>query len=407
MNVGIITSNNYPTDREVRTRKIAKSLDQNGDEVYILCRNTTSDPARGEFDSDIESTRESLDYATVLRFSWFKGTPVFDMVTAPLPFNPLWILWIVVTLWREDIDVMVGTNLRAGPAGIIASKLLGRPVIVDIQENHVELAKRLPKETIFDNLAHNPKVISSIEQFIYKFADEIWVVTEERREVMGGDVANSGRVCVVRNVPYLQELNEYSAQETLPSFDWPGFTLVYVGVLNDFRGLDLILKALADDATSDEVSFAIGGEGPYRDTLEATASRLGISDRVFFEGWIDSENVPRFLESGDVGVIPHEVNAFTNTTVPNKLFDMMIAGLPILATNMKPVEHVIEDVECGTVVPPDETAVAKAIEDFRFEEDLNQMGQNGRGAVRQQYNWETASESMISSVYRVGGNSDA
>lgn len=402
MNVGIVISHNYPTDREVRTRKIAKSLNENGDNVYIFCRNTPSDPAKGKINSDLELETESLDYAQVLRFSWFKNTPILNAVTATLPFNPFWILWLVITLWKENIDVTVATNLRAGPNGIIASKLLDLPVIIDLRENHAELAKRLPKKTVFNHITHHPRIISWLEWFIYKFSDEIWVVADERRDVMPEWVAKSGRISVVSNFPHLQELEEFSTLATDTSFEWPGITLVYVGVLNDFRGLDLILRTLAGPNITDDVTIAIAGEGPHRSALEATVHDLEIEDRVFFEGWIDTENVPKFLESGDIGVIPHEVNGFTNTTVPNKLFDMMAAGLPIIATNMKPVERVVCNAGCGRVIPPDETSVAEAIEELRAMDDLHQLGQNGREAIQQSYNWKKASETVISSVHRVG-----
>jgi glycosyltransferase involved in cell wall biosynthesis len=402
MNVGIVVDKNYPIDREIRTRKIAKSLDKNDDEVYILCRNTDADPAKDEISSTDDAPRGELRYATVLRFSWFDALPFFSFVKAPVPFNPFWTLWLMLIIWREDLDAIVGVNIRAGPNAVIASKLLHRPVIIDIRENHAELAKRLPKDSIVDLVTHHPWTIYTIEAFIYRFSDGIWVVAAERRTVMPDWVKKKNHVSVVSNTPYLTELEEFRATESNQTFDWPGFTLVYIGVLNDFRGLELILQAMVDPATDEDLTFAIAGEGPHQETLVRTAHELGIENRVFFEGWIDPEEAPNFLTAGELGVIPHEVNAFTNTTIPNKLFDMMSAGLPVLATEMRPVEAIISETECGEVVNPDNTqGVAQTIARLRSSDQLDQMARNARGAIKHQYNWENEAETIFVSLQRV------
>jgi glycosyltransferase involved in cell wall biosynthesis len=214
-------------------------------------------------------------------------------------------------------------------------------------------------------------------------------------------IANPGRVSVVSNVPYLDEFKEFTTNASASSFDWPGFTLVYVGVLNDFRGLDLILEAMSTETVDDEITLAIAGDGPHRECLESKVIDLEIEERVFFEGWIDSEEIPNFLEAGDIGVIPHEVNGFTETTIPNKLFDMMIAGLPVLATDMTPVERVIRNAECGKVVPPSVTTLSEGIVELHSCAYLDRIGCNGRIAVQNQYNWKQESQKVISSVHRV------
>lgn len=404
MKVGIVIDNNYPIDREVRTRKIAKSIDKREDDVFIFCRNTQSDPAKGKLESELYEKQEQIEYANIIRFSWFKDTPL-NFVLRPIPFNPFWILWLILVFREHNIEVTISANIRAGPVGIIASKILGIPSIVDLRENHVELAKRLPSKSTFDRISQHPIIVRSIELFLYEFADELWVVTNERRDIMPARTVNSGKVSVVGNTPLLSEVDKSLIAGENQEFKRPGTTLVYVGVINDFRGLDLILRAMAHpDVKEKRITFAIAGEGPHRESLEELVQKLDLEERVFFEGWIDAEQVPAFLSAGDIGVIPHEVNDFTNTTVPNKLFDMMLAELPILATEMKPVKTIIQETECGRVTDSksiEETA--SLIIELASGGESDQMGQNGRDAIQTEYNWETESGTIYESLDRVTG----
>jgi len=137
MNVGIVIQYNFPAEREVRTRKFAKVLDERGNDVTVYSRNTTRDPARGTVKSELDPRTERLEYADVHRFTWFARTRFGHVVTAALPFNPFWVLWLLIQFYRDDIDRLVACELRAGLPTIVAGKLLG-PLL-----DRLEVAPRL------------------------------------------------------------------------------------------------------------------------------------------------------------------------------------------------------------------------------------------------------------------------
>jgi glycosyltransferase involved in cell wall biosynthesis len=162
-------------------------------------------------------------------------------------------------------------------------------------------------------------------------------------------------------------------------------------VLNDFRGLDPVIESLELLVDSGlEVELIVAGEGPHRLSLEAKARLIGVSDRVQFIGWIDAEDVPAFLAAGDIGLVPHDVNSFTNTTVPNKLFDCMSVGIPVATSNMDPVARIVEDVGCGRVFRPDSSppCVAATLRSMLTDDNLAEMGRRGRAAVLEEYKWQ-------------------
>jgi glycosyltransferase involved in cell wall biosynthesis len=403
--VGIVVQDNYPLDRDVRTRKMAKSLDATGSSVTIYARNSLDDPDLGTIRDSHPPRRENIGYARVRRFSWLLGTRLFPFLTAKIPVNPFWVLWLVLQFWLDDVDVVVACDVRAGPPAIAAAKLLGLPTVLDLRENFEELARTKPVSRPLDYLVLNPTLVSTVERTTVAMADHVWVVTAERKAALVEDGTPPSDVSVVGNTPYLSEIEEFRGSSATAEFDWPEFTLVYVGSINRFRGLELVLDGVAhaNRRDGDPVHFAIAGDGPDRDRLERRCERLGIEDEVHFTGWIDPETVPSFLESGDVGVIPHAVNPYTNQTIPNKLFDYMMAELPVLATPSAPIARIVRSVDCGRILPPDAdgAVVAETIDEMRDHRRRREWAQNGREAVEERYNWSTDAETIRETVRNV------
>lgn len=407
MRVGISIQDDFPTDRQVRAKRIARALEKEGSETIVFARNTGQDPARGQIESGPRPTQERLSYALVRRFSWLASTPLFGLVTAPLPLNPIWSLWLLLQLRRYDIDVVVAGDIRAGIPTAVAAKLLGIPVVLDVREHYVGLAASLPAKTPLDRVLQHETLVGALERATIALADHVWVVVEERREELIARGTPGEKVSVVSNTPELSEETDTAEELRDPEeagFDWKQFTLVYVGVLNRFRGLDLILDALyhLNQEGDSSVNFAVAGEGPHRDALERRAAELGIKDQVTFLGWIDAERVPVFLRSGSAGVIPHEVTALTNHTIPNKLFDYMLAELPVLATDMAPVQRIVTDENCGYVLPPDTTGsdAAAAIQRLKTG-DTSMLAANGRRAVEERYNWKRDAKQVRKTLERL------
>ena len=401
MKIGFVLGTNYPVDREIRTRKMAKSLSRRGHDVTIYARNDQEDPARGKIRDEPDEQSEDIGYAMVRRFTVFPKIPIHRYVTAPLPFNPFWILWIMFLLRRDSIDVVISNDIRAGPTAIVGAKLLGLPIAVDVRENYVELGKLVGGKSVVDRIKTNNKLIGAIERFLYHFSDALWVVTEERKVTLTTEGEKNTKVRVVHNSPDISRQANDLNQSSETSFSWSGFTIVYVGVLNDFRGLDLIIEALAKlDSESIDYHLSIAGDGPYRSELKRKCRELDVRDQVSFVGWIDPEKIPDFLSSGTLGVIPHWVTGFTNTTVPNKLFDYMLAELPVLATDMKPVSRIISNENCGATIPVDASpvVVAEQIEAMAKSSNLEEMGINGRKAVEKRYNWDHEMETVEETI---------
>ena len=113
----------------------------------------------------------------------------------------------------------------------------------------------------------------------------------------------------------------------------------------------------------------------------------------------DQRSVPSLIRASDICLIPHYVTAHTDTTIPNKLFDYMLQGKPVVATNAKPLSAIIESTACGVTYRddrPDE--LADRIIHLRNRELRQDMGKSGYTAVLETYNWTTDSSRLLSAV---------
>jgi len=83
--------------------------------------------------------------------------------------------------------------------------------------------------------------------------------------------------------------------------------------------------------------------------------------------------------------------------MPNKMFEYMIAELPIIASNFLLWREIVEKNNCGICVNPlDPKEIAEAIEYLiEHPDEARKMGENGRKAVLEKYNWENESKKLL------------
>jgi glycosyltransferase involved in cell wall biosynthesis len=404
MKIGIAVQHRFPSEREVRTRRFAKLFDQKGMQTTVFAPNTTADPARGTVSSDPDPPEEELDYAKVCRFSWLAGTRFGRIVTAALPINLFWIYWFYLNFREEEIDAVIACGLRTGIPCLIAGKLLGIPVLIDIRENYPAFAETITPANLMESIVYDRRFVDLLERVTVRLADGVIVVADVRSQQLIEKGVESSRIIRILNVPLLSEPRTRELLETeANSTGGETIRLVYLGVIRKPRGLQMIINALPS-FSNDEVEFLIAGDGPYVEELKQLAVENNVEDRVTFRGYIDSEEIPTFLTSGTIGVIPHEPNEHWSNTIPNKTFDYMCASLPVLATSTPPLEELFSNIDCGETFPAD--ASSENIRQMVLkitDRGTKEMGEIGRRAVMGTYNWETECQELLNRLENLVG----
>jgi glycosyltransferase involved in cell wall biosynthesis len=152
-----------------------------------------------------------------------------------------------------------------------------------------------------------------------------------------------------------------------------------------------------------EGRFLIRGHGQeaYLASLEKRARQRGVAERVAFAPRVSPERLISEAAAADIGYL-----ALPGTTehyeyaLPNKLFEYVMAGLPVLATPRVEMATMLSSLECGFISELDPQSLANALNAVELDE-LNEMRRNALAAART-LNWEQEKSRLTSIIDSVG-----
>jgi glycosyltransferase involved in cell wall biosynthesis len=161
---------------------------------------------------------------------------------------------------------------------------------------------------------------------------------------------------------------------------------VFAGTHGMANGLDAVLDAAVElkRRGRDDIKLLLIGQGKYKPGLQARAEREGLSNVVFHDP-VNKARLAGLMAATDVGMqVLANVPAFYYGTSPNKFFDYIAAGLPVLNNYPGWLAGMIEEHQCGFAVPPDNPAAfADALEKAAADRPaLQAMGQRGLALAR-------------------------
>jgi glycosyltransferase involved in cell wall biosynthesis len=126
-----------------------------------------------------------------------------------------------------------------------------------------------------------------------------------------------------------------------------GFVVGYVGRLVEEKGVDVLLHALA--GLEGTWRAYVLGSGPARDGLQAQVAHLGLADRVSFDAWVPSAQMPDYYRQLDVLVVPSRTRPNWKEQFGRVLVEAMASGVPVIGSDSGEIPHVIGD--AGMIFP--------------------------------------------------------
>jgi len=263
--------------------------------------------------------------------------------------------------------------------------------------------KKRGKKVIYDAHEDVPRQILS-KYWINKYIRNIISSTTERFE-------NS--VCkkldfIITATPFIRDrflkinpnvldINNYPVldlEKELPEWSDRENKVCYIGGLTKVRGITELIKSLS---FVKGVTLELGGTfspEDYRDEIINTEGWEKVSEY----GFINSKIVNGIMASSKAGLVtfhpePNHINA-----QPNKIFEYMLAGIPIIASDFPLWKEIVKDNNCGICIDPlNPEQIADAITYIQQNpEKAEQMGQRGLQLVKKKYNWENEKEKLVS-----------
>jgi glycosyltransferase involved in cell wall biosynthesis len=124
---------------------------------------------------------------------------------------------------------------------------------------------------------------------------------------------------------------------------------------------------------------------------------------VNIHGWLEKDEVERLMSQANVGALTYRVCRHWNNTIPNKIFDYMRAGLPVIATEVIPIKRILQDTGAGLICrDQDVDDIALKLLELRDPHKREILGNNGVKAVLDKYNWKSDCSRMIQALERMG-----
>lgn len=282
-----------------------------------------------------------------------------------------------------DADVYHFHDAELMPSGIKLKKK-GKKVIYD---SHEDLPRQLMSKHYINYFLRKPisVVIEWYEDYAAKKFDFIITATPHIQKRF---VKLNKASLDVNNYPLLSELNT-------EAIDWASKKneVCYIGSITQIRGLEQVIDAM-EYLEGVRLNLA-GSFSPqtFRNNLE---TRKGW-EKTNFLGQINRDEVKQVLRQSQVGIVTFLPFGNHTHSQPNKLFEYMAQGIPLVASNFDLWRTIIDKVNCGICVDPSSPkAIASALEDLLSDKNKAQkMGDNGRNAVLSTYNWESEEKKLL------------
>lgn len=157
--------------------------------------------------------------------------------------------------------------------------------------------------------------------------------------------------------------------------------------INRDRGGEELIEAV--DITRD-VSLLIVGAGDSLETIKEKVNSLNLGNRIKFIPKCEWKTLIRFTASADAGLsLDKNTNINYLYSLPNKLFDYLSAGIPVIATNLPELSRIIKEFQCGMLIPsPDPVEISKAICALRDNKALLEELKKNSVLASESMNWE-------------------
>ena len=379
----------------IRSYEMAKHLLACGHSVTIVCGSYTGGQTgltsvfkngmrRGNVEG-IEVIELELAYANTDGF-----------VKRALTFSKFALRSVVLALHlKYDLVFATTTPLTAGIPGIMARWFRCKPFVFEVRDLWPELPKAM-------GVIRNPLVLgtmSALEWMSYRSAHGLIALSPGIAEGIAKRGVSPQLITMIPNGCDLGIFTKPAEPWRPPEIAVGDLLAVYAGTHGTANGLGSLLSAAAvlKQRKRADIKILLLGQGREKPQLMARAKAESL-DNVIFQTPIQKSKLAGLLASTDIGIqCLANVPAFYYGTSPNKFFDYIAAGLPVLNNYPGWIADLISKHNCGFAVPPDNaTAMADALELAASDrKGLKEKGQQARILAKTQFNRADLAEKWV------------
>ena len=289
---------------------------------------------------------------------------------------------------KRNVGMVNIHTLALLPIGVLLKYCYGSLLIYDTHELETEKNGSTGIRKILNKWT---------ERLFIRFVDQVFVVGKSIAENYSEDYGID-RPIVLFNCPnyytpkvnnnYFRERFNISNQETI---------FLYQGGLSFCRGVGVILDAFKPKQERKAVVIFMG-YGPLEDEIKDSATEYS---NIFYHPAVSPNTVLEFTSSADIGISLIENTCLSYYyCMPNKLFEYVMAGLPVLVSNMYDMAQFVQQNKVGVVVEDETPASLNKAIALLLKMDLSTIKQNALLAAKE-HSWETQEKKMVSAYSKL------
>ena len=336
----------------------------------------------------------------------FRARPKFWIDAGPLnilDFFPAFLAVFSESLKRradiyhchDFVSLLVGALIK-----IISNKKL----VYDAYENWPELAANSPNFRGISRLVW--AITTFIERLLVRCCDSVLTIDSANGMLLRRLRKYNNNVQVLLNVPKLKFQKDEDKRKELMEKYKNHSIIFYLGSISKDKGLLKSVEAVnvvRKEIPNVKLLIAGGPALPYQNEIDKKEvldfiKSEDLEECVEFLGWVPYSSLPDYLCLGKVGLALYQPNPWLikQSRASTKLFLYMLASVPVVVSNF-PIKEIVEVEECGIAVDPtNPTEIANAIIYLlRNPQEAQNMGERGRKAVKEKYNWENMEKKLV------------
>lgn len=344
-----------------RVHKVAVSLQQMGFEPLLIGRLLP------------ESLAVRRSYSTHRMKLVFRKGPLFY-----LGYN----LRLFFYLLKSKIDVFVANDLDTLPANYLAARIKRKPLVYDSHEYFTEVPELIGRPVVRAIWKGMERLLVPQVNAAYTVSDSI---AEVYRELYKVDFK------VVRNMPVCSEIKSLSAADPVKP-DLPKIIL-YQGALNQGRGIEAAIRAML---YVEGAELWLAGDGDVADELKQMVTELKLGMKVKFLGRLPLDELNGVTRQADLGIsLEEDLGLNYRFALPNKLFDYIQAGVPVLVSNLPEMRRIVDRYQIGTIAETHQRKeLAELMKTALFDQTKRQVWKQNLQVAARELCWENEEETL-------------
>lgn len=353
---------------EQRVHKVCLTLLSMGFDTTLVGRRKRSN-------MQIEPRR----YKTKRMFLFFEKGPLFYA-----EYN----LRLFLFLLFNKADVIVSNDLDTLPACYLASIIKGSGLVHDSHEYFTGVPE-------LQGRAFARWVWKRFESWIFPKLKYVYTVNASIANLYHEKYGNEVRV--VRNFPLKGSGDQLNvpANTKVPVFEQA--VILYQGSVNVDRGL---IEAVEAMQYVQGAILLIVGDGDILGEVKQKVKDLGLESKVHFKKRVPFNELKQFTSIASLGIsLDRDTNLNYRFSLPNKIFDFVQAGVPVLASSMVEIKKIFEKYEIGMMVSShDPKEIAACMQKMISDKEMQRMWKDNCAKAAVEYCWENE-EPVLKSVY--------